>query len=109
MLKIPDASKINVPGRGYLQVGSNEVLELFQSAWSGAPYNPDEEKVLDIVDFTEVKLSGERIKVKKRPKPMTNSPKQLQALFNMYRAYQKKKILKHYQDLGWIHYRKNYC
>ena len=46
MLKIPDASKINVPGRGYLQVGSNEVLELFQSAWSGAPYNPDEEKVL---------------------------------------------------------------
>ncbi|PEB74185.1 type VII secretion protein EssC [Bacillus thuringiensis] len=79
MLKIPDASKINVPGRGYLQVGSNEILELFQSAWSGAPYNPDEEKVLAVVDFTEVKLSGERIKVKKRPKPMTNSPKQLQA------------------------------
>ena len=109
MLKIPDASKINVPGRGYLQVGSNEVLELFQSAWSGAPYNPDEEKVLDIVDFTEVKLSGERIKVKKRPKPMTNSPKQLQAFIQYVQSVSEKKILKHYQDLGWIHYRKNYC
>ncbi len=32
------------------------------------PYNPDEEKVLDIVDFTEVKLSGERIKSEKASK-----------------------------------------
>ncbi|MBR9694828.1 type VII secretion protein EssC [Bacillus cereus] len=94
MLKIPDASKINVPGRGYLQVGSNEVLELFQSAWSGAPYNPDEEKVLDIVDFTEVKLSGERIKVKKRPKPMTNSPKQLQAFIQYVQSVSEKENIK---------------
>lgn len=33
-----DAARITVTGRGYLQVGNNEVYELFQSAWSGAPY-----------------------------------------------------------------------
>ncbi|PEY37051.1 type VII secretion protein EssC [Bacillus cereus] len=94
MLKIPDASKINVPGRGYLQVGSNEILELFQSAWSGAPYSPDEEKVVEIVDFTEVKLSGKRIKVKKRPKPMTNSPKQLQAFIRYIQTISEKENIK---------------
>ncbi|WP_141523149.1 MULTISPECIES: type VII secretion protein EssC [Bacillus] len=82
MIKIPDASKINVPGRGYLQVGNNEILELFQSAWSGAPYNPEEEKVVQHVDFTKIKLNGERIKSKKRLKPLTNGPKQLQALID---------------------------
>ncbi|MGM8364438.1 type VII secretion protein EssC [Virgibacillus sp. W0181] len=38
ILKNSDASKLTVTGRGYLQVGNNEVYELFQSAWSGAPY-----------------------------------------------------------------------
>ncbi|KXH78553.1 type VII secretion protein EssC [Sporosarcina sp. HYO08] len=38
ILKNADAASITVTGRGYLQVGNNEVYELFQSAWSGAPY-----------------------------------------------------------------------
>lgn len=38
ILKTPDAAKITQPGRAYLQVGNNEIYELFQSAWSGAPY-----------------------------------------------------------------------
>ena len=38
ILKNGDAATITVTGRGYLQVGNNEVYELFQSAWSGAPY-----------------------------------------------------------------------
>ena len=38
ILKTPDAARITQPGRAYLQVGNNEVYELFQSAWSGAPY-----------------------------------------------------------------------
>ncbi|MEI6179197.1 MAG: type VII secretion protein EssC, partial [Chloroflexales bacterium] len=42
LLKRPDAALIpsNQPGRGYLQVGQNELFELFQSAYSGAPYAP---------------------------------------------------------------------
>ncbi|MCO7127673.1 type VII secretion protein EssC [Sporolactobacillus shoreicorticis] len=33
-----DAAELKHVGRGYLQVGNNEMYELFQSAWSGAPY-----------------------------------------------------------------------
>ncbi|MGV3312315.1 type VII secretion protein EssC, partial [Streptococcus suis] len=44
MLKTPDAAEITQVGRGYLQVGNNEVYELFQSAWSGADYQPDKEE-----------------------------------------------------------------
>lgn len=40
MLKTPDAADITQPGRGYLQVGNNEIYELFQSAYSGADYRP---------------------------------------------------------------------
>ena len=36
MLHTPDAAEITQTGRAYLQVGNNEVYELFQSAWSGA-------------------------------------------------------------------------
>ena len=34
-----DAAYITQSGRGYLQVGSDEVFELFQTAWSGAEYD----------------------------------------------------------------------
>lgn len=44
ILKTPDAARITQPGRAYLQVGNNEVYELFQSAWSGAPYRKNSEK-----------------------------------------------------------------
>ncbi|EPY2305158.1 type VII secretion protein EssC [Clostridium sporogenes] len=43
IIKTPDASFITLPGRAYLQVGNNEIYELFQSAWSGATYNEEEE------------------------------------------------------------------
>lgn len=48
ILKTPDAASIVEPGRAYLQVGNNEIYELFQSAWSGATYgqhNDDANKV----------------------------------------------------------------
>jgi len=48
ILKTPDAAEIKLPGRAYLQVGNNEIYELFQSAWSGADY------VLDKDDTTHL-------------------------------------------------------
>jgi S-DNA-T family DNA segregation ATPase FtsK/SpoIIIE len=36
IIKTPDAAGITLPGRAYLQVGNNEIYELFQSAYSGA-------------------------------------------------------------------------
>lgn len=43
MLHKPDAAFITQTGRGYLQVGSDEIYELFQSGWSGAPYEESED------------------------------------------------------------------
>ena len=37
VLKSPLAAEIREPGRAYFQVGNNEIFELFQSAYSGAP------------------------------------------------------------------------
>lgn len=42
IIKTPDAASITQPGRAYLQVGNNEIYELFQSAWSGAVYSEEE-------------------------------------------------------------------
>lgn len=39
VLKSPLAAEIKEPGRAYIQVGNNEIFELFQSAYSGAPEN----------------------------------------------------------------------
>lgn len=44
IIKTPDAAYITQAGRAYLQVGNNEIYELFQSAWSGAEYIEDGEK-----------------------------------------------------------------
>ena len=41
VLHKPDAAYLTQAGRCYLQVGSDELYELFQSAWSGAPYHDD--------------------------------------------------------------------
>ena len=42
MLKRPDAAFITGTGRGFLQVGNDEIFDEFQSGWSGAPYTPDQ-------------------------------------------------------------------
>ena len=47
----PDAAEITQTGRAYLQVGNNEVYELFQSAWSGADYQPEKDD-MGIEDHT---------------------------------------------------------
>ena len=62
ILKNSDAAAITVTGRGYLQVGNNEVYELFQSAWSGAPYQEEtvegEDEVAIVTDLGLYPLSG---------------------------------------------------
>lgn len=45
MLHKPDAAYITQTGRGYLQVGSDEVYELFQSGYSGAIYDGNVESM----------------------------------------------------------------
>lgn len=64
MLKTPDAANITQAGRAYLQVGNNEIYELFQSAWSGAIYGgeqTEEEKEDDRVYLINHLGQGELI------------------------------------------------
>lgn len=75
ILKNGDAAKITVTGRGYLQVGNNEIYELFQSAWSGAPYSKDafgtEEDVALVTDLGLVPLSEVAVKEKGKAERFT--------------------------------------
>lgn len=62
ILKNSDAASLTITGRGYLQVGNNEVYELFQSAWSGAPYvdetSQGEDTISLVTDLGLVPLSN---------------------------------------------------
>lgn len=77
MLKRADAASLSDTGRFYLQVGYNELFELGQSAWAGAPYIPSE-KVVKKRD-TAVELldrCGNVLAIqKKQEKQMVRNPK----------------------------------
>ena len=88
VLKSPLAAEIKEPGRAYLQVGNNEIFELFQSAYSGAP-----SKILDstVKEFTlySVNETGKKAAIyacKKRKTAGTNET-QLDALVAYIDAY----------------------
>ena len=70
VLKSPLAAEIKEPGRAYLQVGNNEIFELFQSAYSG-----DSEKAVDnyVKPFSvaQVAYSGKRHVIYKQKKTST--------------------------------------
>lgn len=62
MLHHADAARITVPGRAYVQVGEDEVYELIQSYYSGAPYQPNvEEKFVAGQKVSVVNRQGRRI------------------------------------------------
>lgn len=86
MLKIPNAAWINKPGRGYLQVGSDEIFEEMQFAWSGAPYVEQTDSPGRIVP-TEIALNGKRENLLAASMSATNlqmeqPPKQLQVFID---------------------------
>ena len=59
VLKSPMAAKIIEPGRAYLQVGNNEIFELFQSAYSGGSVMDTGDDV-HAFDVSRVSLEGKR-------------------------------------------------
>lgn len=88
VLKSPLAAEIKEPGRAYLQVGNNEIFELFQSAYSGAP-----SKILDsaVKEFTlySVNESGRRTPIysRKKRKASGNVETQLDAVVEYVNAF----------------------
>ena len=81
VIKRPDAAALTGIGRFFLQVGFNELFDLGQSAWAGAPYYPADrlEKSYDdsvvVIDDTGRPLRQAR--PDRRPKTLASPSKQL--------------------------------
>ena len=59
MLGRPEAAALVETGRFYLQVGNNEIFEIGQSAWAGAPYYPSAKVIKDRDDaISAINTSG---------------------------------------------------
>ncbi|MDR1687858.1 MAG: type VII secretion protein EssC [Clostridiales bacterium] len=85
VLKKPDAAFIKEPGRAYLQVGNDEIYELFQSAYSGADYLPEEKKQNVSKNIYLLSLDGKQTKVypamtAEKPADEQKNPTQLEAM-----------------------------
>lgn len=88
VLKSPLAAEIKEPGRAYLQVGNNEIFELFQSAYSGAPEKADNSNVKEFKIFA-LNDSGRRMPVyeQKKKKSGEGNQTQLDAIVNYVHSY----------------------
>lgn len=60
VIKSPLAAEIREPGRAYLQVGNNEIFDLFQSAYSGASVRSEEIDHVKPFKLYEVDFTGKR-------------------------------------------------
>lgn len=88
VLKSPLAAEIKEPGRAYLQVGNNEIFELFQSAYSGASEKTDDSNVKEFTIYSLTE-SGKRVPVysQKKKKSGEGSATQLDAIVKYVADY----------------------
>lgn len=88
VLKSPLAAEIKEPGRAYLQVGNNEIFELFQSAYSGASEKTDDSNVKEFTIYSLTE-SGKRVPIysQKKKKSGEGSATQLDAIVKYVADY----------------------
>lgn len=88
VLKSPLAAEIKEPGRAYLQVGNNEIFELFQSAYSGASEKADDSNIKEFTIYN-LNTSGRRVPVfqQKKQKNGENSATQLDSIVKYVADY----------------------
>jgi len=98
ILKTSDAAEITLPGRAYLQVGNNEIYELFQSAWSGADYSPDknEQDLMDttiyaINDLGQYDIISQDLSGLSNKKDISKVPTELDAVVDFIHAFANEK------------------
>lgn len=100
VLKSPLAAEIKEPGRAYLQVGNNEIFELFQSAYSGAPEKADNSNVKEFKIFA-LNDSGKKQVVfeQKKKKGGDNDLSQLDSIVNYVHNYCEKNSINKLPDI----------
>lgn len=88
VIKSPLAAEIKEPGRAYLQVGNNEIFELFQSAYSGASERAEEGNVKEFTIYS-ISDSGRRtpVYVQKKSKSDAANATQLDAIVRYVHNY----------------------
>lgn len=83
MLGRPEAAALVDTGRFYLQVGYNELFEIGQSAWAGAPYYPSAKVIRDRDDAVSVINTNGRVTAEANTDPFAmvkDPPKQLDVI-----------------------------
>lgn len=89
VLKSPLAAEIKEPGRAYLQVGNNEVFELFQSAYSGGASSIESGNSEKKFSVEQVSFTGYRSRVyeQKPTKSGAKSDTELEAIVKYIVSY----------------------
>lgn len=90
MLGRPEAAALVDTGRFYLQVGYNELFEIGQSAWAGAPYYPSQKTIKDLGDAVTVINTNGRVIAEaniNRFAGYPDPPKQLDVITNYIAKY----------------------
>lgn len=98
MIKSPLAAEILEPGRAYFQVGNNEIFDLFQSGFSGAPEKISTDAISSRdYQLSEVSFEGKRTNIFTKTVAGEARAKrtQLEALVEYIHGYcEEKKIVK---------------
>lgn len=101
VLKSPLAAEIREPGRAYLQVGNNEIFELFQSAYSGGPADKSEDSERKPFQITRIEKNGSRTVIYKyeSEKQEKEAVTELDAIVEHIAKYCEKKGIKKVPDI----------
>ncbi len=96
MIKSPLAAEIVEPGRAYFQVGNNEIFELFQSGFSGAPEKQSSDSYASkTYSIYSVSMSGKKECVYRKVKEEEKSTRtQLEAIVDYVANYCQEKGIK---------------
>ena len=88
VLKSPLAAEIREPGRAYMQVGNNEIFELFQSAYSGAYITDEHARAVKKFEVSSMDLAGRRkVLFAQKPEKNDNTVTELDAIVEYIDEY----------------------
>lgn len=109
VLKSPLAAEIKEPGRTYFQVGNNEIFELLQSAYSGAPAKTINTNAKDFT-IRQINDSGRKVPIytQKKKKQKGINTTQLDAIVKYVDEFCKDNNIKSYLIFVFHHFQRLY-
>lgn len=101
VLRSPLAAEIREPGRAYLQVGNNEIFELFQSAYSGAPIRTSQTVEKTAYTLEQIEENGKRKVIYRQEKEQQdeNAYTELTAIVDYVADYCRRKKIEKVPDI----------